>query len=129
MNGCLGWGVWVSSAVLPGSPLCAHMTSPLEVLRHLGSRFSMDASRGSGQGWAVSLHVLQCPEPGGKALPLVRGLEWAARIPSQPQGEHSPGGPRQVGTGVQRSRNFTWQELTTMLSLGLRLRVLTMPGA
>lgn len=38
-------------------------------------------------------------------------------------------GRSRVGAGVRRSRNFTWQEFTTMLSLGLRLRVLTMPGA
>lgn len=60
-------------------------------------------------------------------FPVVAACSTPSWVPGRPRG-HSPAGLSWVDKGVQRSLNFTWQELTTTLSLGLRLRVLMMPG-
>ena len=97
-------------------------------------------------GRVPTLHCPPCPGSAAKdrrGFPLLFPLVWSAvASPGSPgslamswgsgpwggQGRCSPVSASLVGLGVQRRRNLTRQEFTTTLSLGLRLRLLTMPG-
>lgn len=83
------------------------------------------------QGGVCARELLPRQQPSGPILcGLALGLgSRALGTAAGGWGRRSPVGPSWVGVGLRRSRKLTWQEFTTMLSLGFRLRVLTMPGA